>query len=207
MNFLSRVLFVGVLSVATAGLAACGSSSSDTPTPSLPIPELANGSFETGDFSGWVTQDLADPLAALAVDINGATEGLFGVETGFDGDGGPMNDRIFVAQDIDLTGVTDPVGVRFDWAVPFCDVMGMQDRSFSLVIEPAGGGAPLLAVVIHTCTNGASTPGGPINDQVIDISAVANQNIRIKFEWLVPEDFTGPAQAYLDDVALVDPTP
>ena len=203
-----------VLVVATmAILAGCGvGNGAGTPT----IPTLVNGSFETGDFTGWATQDLTSPLSTLSVQPFAATDGLVGVHTGFDGNGGPGNDRIWVAQDVDLTGIF-LVAVRFDWAVPFCDNRGTLDREFRVVIEPAGGGAPLATFPIFVCEafGGMLPPpleqppipggGGPVDDQVIDLSGYANQPIRLKFEWFVPEDYTGPAEAYLDDVVLFRP--
>ena len=109
LRMIQMVAGMAMLSLAMG----CGSSS---PIPGVPLPSLVNGSFETGDFTGWVTQDLTDPLAPLAVGPSGATDGVSGVQTGFDGNGGPGNDSIFVAQDVDLTGIAS-AAVRFDWAV------------------------------------------------------------------------------------------
>lgn len=167
-------------------------------------PELENGSFETGDFTGWVIQDLSFPLDSLAVGPSGASDGMVGVTTGFDGDGGPGNDEIFVAQEVDLTGVLS-VGVSFDWEVPSCNNGGVLDRVFNLVVEPIGGGAALLTEEVYRCVAGSFDSSPLVDDQLVDISSVANQPVRIKFQWIVPEDYTGPASAYLDDVRLVYP--
>lgn len=169
------------------------------------LPTLVNGSFETADFLGWETQDLTSPLTPLSVSATGASDGVNGVQTGFDGDGAPGNNRIFVAQDVDLTNV-GPTAISFDWEIPSCSPTGgMLDRIFSLEIEPAGGGMPFLSETVFTCIAGENTSNPLVDDQVIDISAVSDQPVRIKFQWLVPENFTGPASARLDDIKLVRP--
>jgi len=69
-----------------------------------------NGGFETGDFTGWVTQDLSSPFLPLQVGgagispgfgffISDPPEGSFAALHGFDGDG-PGTIRI--AQDVTL---------------------------------------------------------------------------------------------------------
>jgi hypothetical protein len=172
-----------------------------------PNPHFHNGNFETGDFDGWITQDLTEPYNELAVTDTAPSEGTFHLLTGFDGDGGPDNDAIFVAQDIDLSGFAAAT-VSFDWAVPECDLTengATVNRVFSFVVEPYGGGTPLLTQQLHECVAGASTPHALVDDEVIDISSVASQPVRIKFNWFVPENFTGPAESYLDDVKLILP--
>jgi hypothetical protein len=168
-----------------------------------PTPHFVNGDFELGNFTGWLTQDLTNPYNALVVTGGSPLQGSFDVLTGFDGNGGPGNDEIFVAQDLDLTGLTQ-ASVTFDWSVPSCSLTfgATVDRTFSLVVEPAGGGAPLLTHLLHTCIAGVDTPHAPVIDEVVDISAVADQPIRVKFRWNVPENFVGPAESHLDDVRL-----
>jgi hypothetical protein len=181
-----------------------------TPTP----PELVNASFETGNFTGWVTQDSAGPFRQLAVTdapasagsfgtVNGAaSDGSFGVVTGFDGSAA----QIFVAQDVDLTKFST-ASVSFDWSVPFCNLTfgATINRTFSLVVEPSGGGTALFSQVLFTCLAGTTTSQSLVNDQVVDISSAAGQPVRIKFNWNVPQNSTGPAEAHLDDVAIVVP--
>jgi hypothetical protein len=168
--------------------------------------DILNGSFETGDFTDWVTQDLTIALTPLAVNSLAPSDGSFGVNTGFDGNGAPGNDKIFVAQDVDLSGQAT-ASVSFDWEVRFCDLdpifNGTLNRVFSLEIEPAGGGASLLSQTIFTCVVGQNSSSPLVDDQVIDISAVAGQPVRIKLQWFVPEFFTGPSEAFLDDVKLL----
>lgn len=170
-------------------------------------PQLLNTNFEAGDTSSWTVQNLATPFNGGVVVTGGvpALEGSFGVQVGFEGDGGPADNEIFLAQDIDLTGF-DQVAVTFDWQVPQCNVINNSPtlpRTFSLVVEPAGGGAALFTQQLLECVVGANTTQSLVNDQVVDISAVADQAVRIKFQWLVPESFTGDGELHLDDVKLV----
>jgi hypothetical protein len=179
-------------------------------------PHFTNGSFEAGDFRGWVVNDLLGPFNPLAVTsapetagdfgpTGGAnSDGTFGAITGFDGDGDGVS-TIFLAQDIDLTGFT-AVAVSFDWAVPFMELASFgatQARVFSFVVEPSGGGTPLLTQDLFTGNPGTTPSQALVDDQTIDISSVADQPVRIKFRWFVPESFTGPAEAHLDDVKLL----
>lgn len=165
---------------------------------------IRNGSFETGDFTDWLTLDLTSPYSALLVNSPAPSDGSFGVITGFDGNGSAGNDKIYIAQDIDLTGLTS-ASLSFDWQILQCDVFNTAsaERVFSLEIEPAGGGDSLFSQTIHTCIIGANSSNPLVDDQVIDISAFTGQAVRIKFQWFVPESFTGPAEAYFDDVKLL----
>jgi len=43
---------------------------------------------------------------------------------------------------------------------------------------------------------------GPLSG-MFDVSAFAGSDVRISFDWIVPESFTGPAHAQLDDVAVI----
>ena len=43
---------------------------------------------------------------------------------------------------------------------------------------------------------------GPLSG-MLDVSAFAGSDVRISFDWIVPESFTGPAHAQLDDVAVI----
>ena len=84
------------------------------PASAAPVPStelLVNGSFETGDFTGWETEDMAVPFSALAVSpvdshrpCLSPTDGMYAVGHGFDG-GGP--DTIEFWQE-----VTIPAGYR-----------------------------------------------------------------------------------------------
>jgi hypothetical protein len=172
--------------------------------------QFVNGSFETGDFTGWVTQDLDTPLMPLAVVPAGTdngfaslsttpTDGLLTAVTGFDGSG---PGTIFLAQDV--TVPTNRTTLLFDYAAGWdmSDFGAAADRPFSVIVEPEGGGSPLQTTLLQTATVGSFMDDTGLFTTGVDLSAFAGQTVRVKFAWDVPEDFTGPAICQLDNVRL-----
>ena len=168
-----------------------------------------NGGFETGDLSGWITQDVTNPFYPLQVGTNGIdvsyglfisdpVEGKYAVLHGWDGDPGTIS----LAQDITLP--SNAQTLEFDYRAGWnLDLGGAtQDRNFIINIEPSGGGIPLKSDTVLTAV--APT----INDDTgdlhgsIDLSAYANSSVRISFYWTVPESRTGPAFFQLDNVFI-----
>ena len=80
-------------------------------TDAAAIQLVQNGSFETGDFTGWTTGTTAEPFEDWAVSVAGAGSGFFPLTSpqagsydawnGFDGDG-PMTQTMY--QDITIPG-------------------------------------------------------------------------------------------------------
>jgi hypothetical protein len=178
----------------------------------------ANCGFETGAFPPWIAQDITTPFFALQVGTGGVTpgfglfvsaptEGSFAVLNGFDGDG-PGSIR--VSQDVTLLGGADFVtfDYRAGWDYSIIGCPPAQGREFRVHVEPSGGGPPLQTTVVFTappttCTN--LDTGNLVGS--VDISAFANQNVRIVFEWFIPEAFTGPGFFQLDNVLVNSPVP
>ncbi len=83
-------------------------------------------------------------------------------------------------------------------------------RTFEVHIEPVGGGIPLQTYLILNALNGGfeedtdnpSGGGPPYPDGIVDLSAFAGQDVRLKFVWNVPEPGTGFAFFQLDNVSL-----
>jgi IPTL-CTERM motif len=184
----------------------------------VPANPIANCGFETGDFTGWVTQDFAVPFFALQVSGAGLspgfgffdsdpTQGVFAALNGFDGEG-PGTIRI--AQDVSLpTGSTELVfDYRCGWSM--LGFGATEDRTFEVNIEPSGGGAPLQTDLILTAQAGTQAvpdSGGNLTG-IVDVSAFAGGPFRISFDWFVPQNFTGPAFCQLDNVSVtVSATP
>ena len=180
---------------------------------------ITNGSFETGDFTGWIVVDNPSPFEAIEVEANGApttfggfgpnvviaTDGGFAVNHGFDGNAGTIQ----LSQDVGVVGVNDRVLFDFRAGWDLASFGASQDRVFQLRVETAGGGPTLAAFDLLTAAAGTSTIGtGPNSDsgaQSADISlaAFAGQNVRLSFVWNLPETFSGPANAQLDNVRAV----
>ena len=139
--------------------------------------------------------------AALWFNFVTPTEGTWAAAHGWDGDG---PGTIALAQDVAIPAGT--ASLLFDYRagwdlVTFCVTPPCQDRTFTVEIEPAGGGVALQSTVVLT-TNATINPDtGPLLGSV-SVAAFAGQTVRISFEWFVPQDFTGPAEFQLDNVRL-----
>ncbi len=173
--------------------------------------QIVNGSFETGSFASWVTQDVSSPFFPLQVAGAGQnpgfgfftsapTNGRWAALHGFDGAGrsGGTN-TISVAQD----ALIDAPILEFDYRAAWDMTFGAtRDREFSVNIEPTGGGAPLQTTLLLTAAAGTTMMDtGPLTAS-IDVSGFVDGVHRVSFEWLVPEDFTGPGFFQLDNVRL-----
>ncbi len=177
--------------------------------------QIVNGSFETGDFSSWVTVDLNVPFFPMMVGpagispgfgffLSNPTDGVFAALHGWDGDGpGGPPDAIKIAQDVVL-----PAGaaeIQFDYRAAWDKTFGATlPREFRVDIEPFGGGPFLQRDVLLI-----AAPGTTMSDTgdlvgIVDVSSFAGMPIRISFEWTVPETFTGPAFFQLDNVQLIE---
>lgn len=175
-----------------------------------------NCSFETGDFTGWTTQDLMSPYLPLTVAASGDEfENFFGMATatdgtslalsGFDGDGADSPENtIEIGQDITLRADA-PADLLFDYRLAW-DMLNlapsMLDRTFEVRIEPEGGGDPLEVVLVETAA--AMTVGDTVvADYTVDLGAYAGDTVYINFVLTVPENYTGPGRAELDNVRVV----
>ena len=157
-----------------------------------------NCGFETGDFTGWVTQDLNEPLTSLAVTSRRPSEGDFAVTNGFDG-AGPGH--IKVCQDI-----TVPLGkplLSFDYQASWHN-SGTKDRVFRVTVSKDE--IETFSYTVLTAKAGTNGSTEVLNGSV-DLSDVAGTTGRLCFDWEVPEDFTGPASAMLDNVNLTGAAP
>lgn len=169
--------------------------------------QIVNGSFETGDFTGWIVEDLADPFYPMSVKAEGTlatmnvklapTDGQFAMVNGFDG-GGPGT--ILLAQDV-LIPKDRPV-LLFDHRAIW-NMWGL-DRHFRVLVEPEGGGPALATLNVRR----ASTTGGPNIDTGhvtagLGLHAFRGDAVRLVFAWEIPEHYTGPAEFHLDNVRLV----
>ena len=180
--------------------------------PSAHAATLLNGSFEEG-FTSWVTTDLANPFDALSVRSDGyspgfgffsnvATQGANSATHGFDG-GGPGT--ISIAQDIGTIDLSSSL-LTFDYRVAW-DMLSFpgssQDRVFSVVLRPSGGGTAIETFEILRANSGTVNLDSGALSGSVDLSAHVGTDAQISFEAFIPEEFTGPAYFQLDNVALV----
>jgi uncharacterized repeat protein (TIGR01451 family) len=169
---------------------------------------IVNGSFETGNFSGWITNDLSPPFFPLAVATNGITpegfgffrttptDGRYAAVHGFDGNG---PGRIRIAQDIFVPSAT-PV-LAFDYRAAW-SYSGNLPRIFLLSVEPVGGGSPLFTTnILVAPLNMNTSDTGPL-EGAVDLGNFGGRSVRVSFDANIPESFTGPAFFQLDNVRL-----
>lgn len=179
-----------------------------------------NCSFETGDFTGWTTQDLATPFYPLAVEMGGVqqvidpwttftsapTDGTYSANTGWDGDGATgMFGTIEIGQDITLDADT-PANLEIDYRAAWDMVdfaMATMDRTIEVHVEPEGGGVPLQTDVVFTATAGTVEDDTGDQTAIVDLGAFAGSSVYIRIVFVVPEDFAGPAFATIDNVRVV----
>lgn len=171
---------------------------------------IANCSFETGDFTSWVVDDIASPFIPLTVAgpsyigygffTSAPTQGAVSSLTGFDG-AGP--DTIELGQDVALPGM-GALTLEFDYrgAWDLQTFGATMDRTFEVHVEPSGGGAPMQTDLILTAATGTlETDTGPLSSTV-DLTPFGGQNVRVNFVWTVSEMFSGPGFFELDNVLL-----
>lgn len=174
-------------------------------------PALVNGGFETGNFSGWIVSDVANPVLPLSVRASGfnpgqgffvtrPTEGRFAATHGFDG---PGQSTIRLAQDVRM-----PSGLpalSFDWRAGWNMMnfgVALYPRTFRVLIEPVGGGNPLESFFVMSASPGTKTNDtGPVTTAFI-LPTYAGEFVRVIFEARVPEAWSGPGFFQLDNVAL-----
>lgn len=174
---------------------------------------LVNCGFETGDFTGWITNDLPVPLFSLQV--NGAglstgfgfftsqpTEGNWAALHGFDGDGPGV---IQVAQDVALPAIASIMQFDYRGAWDLTSFGAIQDRFFQVSIGPFGGGVPTQTITILTATVGTLVTDTGSLTGIVDLSAYAGTPVRLSFDWIVPENYSGPGFFQLDNVWVAQP--
>jgi hypothetical protein len=177
----------------------------DLTCPPIPPCGFVNRSFETGDFTGWTTQDLPFPLDPLAVLPAGSplffsfttpSDGVFSAGHGYDGDPGVIK----IAQDV----VVSQAQLRFDYRTEW-SISGALPRPFDVVIRTPGGGLEIGRLNILLASG--VQPDTGIVTELVDLSPFKGLDVQICFEWTIPESFTGPAQFELDNICLVKPCP
>jgi hypothetical protein len=173
----------------------------------------ANLGFELAGLDGWIASDLASPFLSLLVGGAGVTpgfglftsaptEGSFALLHGFDGSAGTIR----VERDLSLPAASS-VTLRFDYRAGW-DLLNFgatQPRTFQVVVEPAGGGAPLQTDVVLVAQVGTLQPDTGDLAGAVDLTPFAGQSIRIAFEWILLESSSGPAFFQLDGVTVDAP--
>ncbi len=154
-------------------------------------------------------------LITLDYFTSAPTEGQYAALNDFNGDdpATPANtfiNRRELYQDITLPATTTTLEFDYRAAWELFRFSNTQPRTFSVEIEPAGGGAALLTrtilvAPISTYEEDTDNPSGGVGDYppaVVDLSAFASQSVRLKFVWNISEPGTGFGFFQLDNIRL-----
>ncbi|PQB04792.1 hypothetical protein BST85_07695 [Aureitalea marina] len=171
---------------------------------------IGNGSFETGDFSGWTVIELTSPFVPWGV-FTSFTPG-FGIPEAFPTDGGFLAgngfdgvgpDETVLYQDVSIPSGVGAVTLSWDEDIDYVFFCGScADRIYEVQVRDMDDN---VLEVLHQVV----AIGGDVNDDGLwsslsaDLSAYAGQDIRIAFWQNIPEAFTGPAKFALDNVSLI----
>ena len=167
---------------------------------------IANASFETGDFSGWVAEDLSGNDLPLLVEQTGIyrgfgffssdpTDGIFTAMHGFDGNG---PGTISIGQDLLITDNYISFDYRAAWdLITFGG--GTEARLIDVNVEEAGGGANLFTQNILVANPQARVLDTGNLTASINVSDFIGQTVRFSVDSYVPEERTGPAFVTIDN--------
>jgi len=175
---------------------------------------INNGSFETGDFTGWIVSDTVNTSPNLAVRTNGASLGFFsasaseGTKSATHGFSGTVAGTIAISQDV-IVPAGGAAALSFTYRLAWSTIgsSASAGRTFRMTVQPAGGGAELFTQTIFSAapnTAGFQTANTPVT---VDFSASAGQSIRIGFITDIPTGDAGNGSFQLDNVRLTATTP
>ena len=175
---------------------------------------INNGSFETGDFTGWIVSDTVNTSPTLAVRANGASLGFFsasaseGTQSATHGFSGTVAGTIAISQDV-IVPAGGAAALSFTYRLAWSTIgsSASAGRTFRMTVQPAGGGAELLSQTVFSAapnTAGFQTTNTPVT---VDLSAFAGQSIRIGFITDIPTGDAGNGSFQLDNVRLTATTP
>lgn len=196
-------ILVALTAATVAALALIGSASA------APVQLITNGGFETGDFSGWTTDETDCPLFPWTVSGPGGgwdadtapAAGAFDAWNGFDGCG-PMHYTMY--QDVTIPAGTVSASLSWQFRVS-ADLLTLgsatQPRSLDVTLRDPLSGAQLTSVYHFEASAGAITNSLWI-PATADVSTFAGQTVRVLFDEYIPEDLTGPATMELDAIGL-----
>ncbi|MFN0066546.1 MAG: pre-peptidase C-terminal domain-containing protein [Limisphaerales bacterium] len=186
-------------------------SKKNCPGDAPPSPDnwLVNGSFETGDFTGWSAFDTGAPFVPwyVADDTSfgyfGPTipsDGCFAASNGFDGEG-PMESLI-------LQELAIPAGepsATLEWqdrlVYDLASFGATVDREYYVVIYDPPTGNLVEVLYSHIAVAGTIVDTGWVSHSA-NLDAYIGQTIGVAFLQVIPETFSGPGQYELDGVRL-----
>ena len=159
----------------------------------IPAEELiTNGSFESGDFTGWTLTNA--PGAAWTV-VAGTQDGAFLARNPFDAEAGEFT----LFQDISI-----PPGMLLNlfWVDRvFSDIFGALPRTHEVQVRDPNTNA-VLATLFSLSTTPFIFDTGFVA-HAADLSSFAGSTIRVFFVQTIPETFTGPGTFQIDAISTL----
>ena len=183
--------------------------------------QLANGGFETGDFTGWNIIEIGSGFIPPAVEPDGtllpfvnptmALDGRFSATMAFDGDVGYMSQLYQDVAVADL-GAGTVASFETNHRIQY-DSLGIPatlDRIFEVTVRDPG-----TNTVLETLFSQSVALGGPsgimdlgYGNNIFDISSYRGQTVRLSLDVHIQEGFTGPGIVEYDAIGLeVIPAP
>ena len=173
---------------------------------------IVNGSFESGDFTGWTVNTPVNPLEPWTVSGAGAGSG-FGLATtqpqdgsfvawnGFDG-GGPIEFTMY--QDVVVPPSSE---LAFQYRAQWDFTQGtFANVGRTLDVELLDPATDLPLATLYTFDTGteATNPTGDTGwvSEAVNLSSFAGQTVRLMFRETIPENYTGPAQIEFDAISI-----
>ena len=179
---------------------------------------IINGDFETGDLTGWNLTDFENAYSTaqvstsyIADDIDGyilyPSQGNYAFFNGFDGDG-PDSLTLLQTEQVLVPNCSNNMSnyLSFDYSIIVDDSYGASfDRIFSLLILDSNM-QQLADIEIETIEMNGNTgiifiqPKSVLLELSNHVFLEPMQPIYIDFEWYIPQSFSGPGGAMLDNI-------
>ncbi|APZ96400.1 PKD domain-containing protein [Fuerstiella marisgermanici] len=202
---------------------------SDSSHSAQPTDVIVNGTFATGDFTGWnvgIDPTRADGGRPFAVDVGGdgwlvgnssllpGLSAFNGFDGGVVGSSGPLYEEdleFFLNQPITVGGPLSSALLSFQFDVAGGPAFSLsrsgaptEDRVFSVRATDSSGN--VLSTFYSYTVAGTTTDSNPIQNVSIDISSQLNAlgagNYLLEFHELIPQYFTGGGRFAIDDISL-----
>ncbi|MDP3313298.1 hypothetical protein [Lutibacter sp.] len=178
--------------------------------------QIYNGSFESGDFSGWNVDVDSEPFYPWVV--TGYENGVgFGFEetqpqdgnyvamNGFDGSG-PMTFTMY--QDVYIDGCEPSLSWmdRIQWDYINLEEQFSISRTLEVQIRDPENNNLLETLYSFSTGDENENPTGDTGWQqhTVNLSSYVNSTVRIYFLESIPQNFSGPAQIEFDDIKIVN---
>ena len=175
---------------------------------------IVNGSFETGDFTGWTVSDTANTTPSLAVRADGANLGIFnvlstdGTKSATHGFGGTSEGLISIGQNVTVpANATAQATFTYRIAWNTIGSAATSNRTFRVSVQPAGGGVELGGQTLLTAAPNTFGVQATSQSGSLDLTPYAGQTVRLAFVTVVPAGDTANGALQLDNVSVTVNTP